>query len=190
MKKAILSLILVTSIVLSACNNTDDNHNGMIIMPSKFSEETQEVLKIFDDEVVFLDYTIDETVKSSSINLWFYKNGEWTEGGKTSGNVDSLENQIAIRLKENGYDLFAIDKNGHIKYSYPEIGTDFSNSTAIASTRISSPTQITLNEEIPLWIKLGTDKSGIDIGMSDDFRNSDCNAGVAITVTFSDKEIE
>jgi len=43
----------------------------MIIMPSKFSEETQEVLKIFDDEVVFLDYTIDETVKFLNIPLPF-----------------------------------------------------------------------------------------------------------------------
>lgn len=188
-KKYILILFLLITLLLSACTNYLTIGGKMTIKPSQFSKETQEVLKLFDDEIIFFDYKLDETVKAYSINLWAYQNGEWIGNGAIYGGFD-LGDRIALRLTDNSFDLYTIDETGHTKYSIHDLGTDFSVCTSIASTRLINPTSIELNKEIPLWVKLGTDKHGISIGEIHDFRNSDCNAGVAVTVTFSDKETE
>ncbi|KXL52710.1 hypothetical protein CLNEO_17310 [Anaerotignum neopropionicum] len=86
--------------------------------------------------------------------------------------------------------MFSIDENGgYIKYVFFQDETVFSDSNVV-STYISNSTSISLNEEIPLWIKFGMDKSGKLISISDNFKKLDCNGGIAITVTFSDKEVE
>lgn len=187
MKKILLLFALLITIMLSACSKPNQN---LTIRPSQFSKETQEVLKIFDDEIMFLDYTTDETIKSLSIDLWVYQNGEWINNGNTFGNIDSVSNQIALRLTETKYDLFIIDEEGYSQHSTPDIGTDFSNYTSVTSTRMTNPTSIKPNEEIPLWVKLGTNKNSIESASLTDFRNTDCDTGVAITVTFSDESVE
>jgi len=189
MKKIYFIIFVLVTLLLSACTNDLTTGGKMTIKPSQFSKETQEVLKLFDDEILFLDYKVDETVKAYSINLWAYQNGEWIGNGATSGGFD-LGDRIALRLTDNSYDLYTIDETGHTKYGINDLGTDFSVCTSIASTRLTNPTSIELNKEIPLWVKIGTDKHGISIGEIHDFRNSDCNAGVAITVTFYDKELD
>lgn len=188
--KKIYSIILVLTIIsLSACSHFSKNDaaNAMIIKPSEFSKETEEVLKLFDNEIFFLDYKVDETAVSQSINLWIYKDGEWVEAGATFGEIKFLENRIAIQITDDNYNLYMIDENGHSKYGFP-VQTDFSVSTAFISSQLSDPTNIELNKEIPLFVKLGTDKNAIRT-TSTDFRNSDCNAGVAITITLTDKEL-
>lgn len=187
MKKILLLFALLITIMLSACSKPNQE---LTIKPSHFSEETQEVLKIFDDEIIFLDYTIDETIKSLSIDLWVYQNGEWINNGNTFGNIDSVNNRLALRLTETSYDLFIIDEEGYSEHSTPNIGADFSNFTSVTSTRLTNPTPIKPNEEIPLWVKLGTNKNSIESARLTDFRNADCDTGVAITVTFSDKSVE
>lgn len=77
MKKFILVVLsLMIVILLVACNNNRKMDNDiMVIKESEFSEETQEVLKIIDNEIAFFDYTINETIKSISIDIWTYENG-------------------------------------------------------------------------------------------------------------------
>lgn len=60
MRKFILVILLLTTVILFiACN---DNRK-------------------IDNDVI--DYTIDETVKSISIDIWIYENGQWINSGKT-----------------------------------------------------------------------------------------------------------
>lgn len=189
MKKILLLFAFIIAISLSSCSSVGEE-NGMVIRPSEFSEETQKVLKIFDDEIIFFDYNVDETAKFFSIDLWFYKNGEWVADGNLLDSINYLNNRIAIQLKDSEVDVFSIDEaGGFAKYGFYETG-DFSNSTSVASNRISKPTPIVLNEEIPLWVKLGTDKNSMETGSASDFRNFDGNAGIAVTITFSDKKMK
>ncbi len=58
----------------------------MYIKPSELSDETMEVLDLFDDEIQFFDISFDETVKSYAISVWGYRDGEWAEDGMTVGN--------------------------------------------------------------------------------------------------------
>ena len=91
---------------------------------SEFTEETREVLDLFDDEVQFFDIVLDETVKSETITVWVYRDGAWEESGKTTGPVDTLERRIAIRLTEDSYELYSMDESGHTKYCYDTLGLE------------------------------------------------------------------
>ena len=62
LKSLFITILLV--VTLSGCENKEDK--GMYIRPSEFSEETREVLNLFDDEVQFFDIVLDETVKSET----------------------------------------------------------------------------------------------------------------------------
>ena len=163
----------------------------MYIKPSEFTEETREVLDLFDDEVQFFDIVLDETVKSETITVWVYRDGEWEESGKTTGPVDTLERRIAIRLTEDSYELYSIDESGHVKYTSPELNTNFDESMAILGSRVEGETKLVLNEETPILMKIGAEASSMEsYNVTEDFRKMDCNAGVVITLTVSDELAE
>lgn len=193
MKKKLLFFALIIVFLLPSCSDIMKNQTGMIIQPTKFPKETQKALKIFDAETLFLDYTIDDTAKYYSINLWIYKDGKWVDDGSLSNSERHLDmnSRLSIHLKEIGVDIFTIDNAGdYTKYTLLEKGMSFHNSISTASQRITKPTQIILNEEIPMWVIWGTNKNSIEVSDASDFRNLQCTEGVAITITFSDKEIK
>ena len=59
-----------------------------------------------------------------------------------------------------------------------------------SNSRLDNPTEIEANREIPLWVRLGTNKNSMTSITLDDFRESECDTGLAITITFSDKIVE
>ena len=189
--KKIRCMLLVGLLIFALCACSQNKPSAMCIKPSAFSEETQEVLSLFDDEIQFFDISFDETAKSYTISVWLYHDGEWSEGGATSGNVDHLTGKIAVRLTETDCDLYTIDENGHVKCSFPVTDTPFDESTGIGGTRIDRETPIALNQEIPLWVRVGTTANSMRVmDITDDFRNAACNAGFAVTITVSDKEVD
>ena len=194
MKKSVFRIvncvaILILMFSLVACAKTENK--GMYIKPSEFTEETREVLKLFDDDVQFFDIILDETVKSEIITVWVYRNGSWEESGKTYGPVDKLERRIAIRLTEDSYELYAMDDSGHVKYASPNLNTTFEESVAIIGSRVEGETKLILNEETPIWMKIGSESSSMEsYNVTEDFRTMDCNAGIVVTITVSDEIVE
>lgn len=187
LKSLFITILLV--VTLSGCENKEDK--GMYIRPSEFSEETREVLNLFDDEVQFFDIVLDETVKSETITVWVYKNGIWEESGKTSGSVELLDRQIAIRLTENSYDLYSIYESGHVKYSYPDLEASFEKSMGIIGSRVEGETKLILNEETPILMKLGSKSGSMEkYNVTEDFRTMDCDAGIVVTLIVSDEVME
>lgn len=188
MKKLLIIFIFIP-VLLTACSSLPKS--GMSIKPSEFSKETKKVLEVFDDEVRFFNLSLDETAKSQTISVWVFRDGKWNEDGLTTGKIEALHSQIAIRLTNHSYDLYVLDKSGHVKYSYPALETDFENSMGIGGTIIDRTTTIELNKEIPIWVKVGTDQNSMRVtDITEDFRNSDCTAGIAITLTISDTMVE
>ena len=155
MKKTI-SVLLAVAMIFSLCACSQNKQSGISIKPTEFSEETLEVLDLFDDEIQFFDISLDENVKSFEISVWVYRDGEWFEDGKTHGNNDFLGKRIAIRLTENSYELYNISDNGHEKYSYPSLDTPFEESMGIGYSKIDREIPIELNKEIPIRVKIGT----------------------------------
>lgn len=189
-KFVVLVMGVMLMFSLSACTKDDNNTpTEMTIKPSSFSKETTDVLKLFDDELQFFDITLNETAKSETITVWIYKNGEWVEAGQTIGAVDQFSKRIAIRLTDTNYDLYCIEDTGYNKYSSSNLDTTFSESMGISRIRIDGETPIELNKEIPIVVKFGTDKDYMKVyDISEDFREYECNAGIAITLTVSDQE--
>lgn len=189
-KFVVLVMGVMLMFSLSACTKDDNNTpTEMIIKPSSFSKETTDVLKLFDDELQFFDITLNETAKSERITIWIYKDGEWVQAGHTTGAVNQLNRRIAIRLTDTNYDLYSIEDTGYNKYSSSNLDTTFSESMGISRIRIDGETPIELNKEIPIVVKFGTDKDYMKVyDISEDFREYECNAGIAITLTVSDQE--
>ncbi len=189
-KFVVLVMGVMLMFSLSACTKDDNNTpTKMTIKPSSFSKETTDVLKLFDDEVQFFDITLNETAKSERITIWIYKDGEWVQAGHTTGAINQLNRRIAIRLTDTNYDLYSIEDTGYNKYSSSNLDTTFSESMGISRIRIDGETPIELNKEIPIVVKFGTDKDYMKVyDISEDFREYECNAGIAITLTVSDQE--
>lgn len=189
--RKIICVIFAGLIAFTLCACSQDKQSEMYIKPTEFSKETVEVLDLFDDEIRFFDISIDETVNSHTISVWVYRDGEWIEDGKIFGNIDHLSERIALRLTKTSFDLYTIDESGHGKCSYPVLDTPFEESMAIGSTRIDREIPLELNKETPIWVKIGTTENGMmGMDITDNFRNAECNAGIAITLTVSDEIME
>ncbi len=187
MNKLLIGLLFLV-VAFTGCSV--DDTNSMTIKPSEFSQETLKVLELFDDELQFFDVDVNETAKSFSLSIWGYKENEWQENGKIYGDIRSLNNQIAINLSQNDCELFLIDNSGHSSSYYPEIQTDFENSMGIGGTKLDRKITIELNKEIPIWVKTGTKDGKMRVSdITEDFRNIECNAGVAVTLIVSDEII-
>lgn len=187
MKKVLIALTLMATILIAGF--TSSQHT-MLIKPSKFSEQTKKALGLSNDEVQFFDITLDDTVKSHTLSVWVYSNGEWVGDRKTLGDNFAFR-QIAIGLNDSSYDIYDFHKEGYVKASCPILGTDFENCTVIQSAKIDEPTTIELNKETPIWVKIGTDKNSMrTIDITQDFRTYECKTGVAITFTASDEIVE
>ena len=63
MKKTI-SVLLAVTMLFSLCACSQNKQYGISIKPTEFSEETLEVLDLFDDEIQFFDISLDENVSS------------------------------------------------------------------------------------------------------------------------------
>ncbi len=187
--KKVLIIISVMLLVLTGC--AENESYSMSIKPTELSQETQQALSIFDDEVQYFDVKYDETAKYYSMAIWAYKDGEWYEAGRTYGEIQYLNNQIAINLTESSCEIFNISKDGYASSAYPDIDTNFDSVIGITGSRVDREIPIELDKETPIWVKIGTQSfsmSAMDI--TEDFRNNECDAGIAVTLTISDKEIK
>ena len=178
-------LLLLLAVGLTACGQAKST-----IRPSEFSKETQKALSIVDDELAFFDYAVDETIRSKSINIWQYKDGQWVSAGQTFGDLDEQKGQIAIRLNAASSDIFEITDSGYTKCSSKSV-VDFLTDVSQSSKRLGEPTTITAGTEIPLWVVLGYEGDRIDTrNATGDFRQADCISGWAVTVTFYEETME
>ena len=96
--KKITCMLLVGLLIFALCACSQNKQSAMYIKPSDFSEETQDVLSLFDDEIQFFDISFDETAKSYAVSIWVYRDGEWFEDGTRGVNIDHVTGRIAVRL--------------------------------------------------------------------------------------------
>ncbi len=189
MKKcASLLMAMLLTLPLSACSGTKEA--GMSIKPSQFSEETTEVLEIFD-EIQFFDVSFDESAKSQKISVWVYRDGQWHEDGTIEGEIKSSDERIAVQLTDTSFDLYLLDETGHTQYTYPVLETALEESNAVLDWKIEEPVPVELNQETAFRVKTGVEEHSMRTEVTpQDFRSTDCNAGIAVTLTVSEQEIE
>lgn len=162
----------------------------MIIKSSEFSQETLDVLKLFDDEIQFFDIQLDDTAKSFAISIWQYQDEQWSEIGTTSGQAEFLGNRIAIKLDETTYEIYHMDENGHSSIKSPALDLKFEDTIASIQWKVDQEEILKINEEKIIYAKLGTNKNEFSTSIiSTDFREIDCDAGIVITLTLFDTEL-
>lgn len=185
----ILMVVMLFAMV-TACSKQMEQEKSLFIKPSEFSAETQEILKIMEDEIYFFDYSVDETIKSMRIDIWAYENGAWTGTGNTYGNLEHEHGRIAFRMNDATYDIFEFSETGHVKTSYKST-VDFDECvTKIAST-LQHSTEIKPGKEIVLSVKLGYNTlQAVSPGATSYFREADCDRGLAVTAIFSTETVE
>lgn len=192
--KKILSLILTITCLFSlfGCNNqnTQIKQPAMIIKPSEFSQETLDVLKLFDDEIQFFDIQLNDTAKSFSISIWQYQDEQWNEIGTTSGQAEFLGDRIAVKVDETTYEIYHMDENGHSSIKSPALDLKFEETMARIQWKVDQEEILEINKEKIIYAKVGTNKTEFSTSIiSTDFREIECDAGIAITLTIYDKEL-
>ena len=187
MKRIILPTILLALVILVIRLNSGTG--SMTLRPSQLSPETEGVLDIVGDEVMFFDYAVNETIKSKKIDIWIYEDGEWRILGNSSGNLESLEGQAAVEIGESSCAVFDIDSTGHTKISFP-FPEGFGDWKSWTECRITDPVDFEAEEEIALWTRLGYGESGEKAVSTLDFRGASCSQGIAVTAKFSEEAAE
>ena len=185
------SVFLLAGLLLTGCGTEEsvgtDTVKPMTICPTAFSEETQRVLDILDDEVMFFSYATDETVRSMALDIWLYEDGEWNSAGAVKGGQESVAQDIVLRIKDTEIDVIQVRDDGQSRYTLP-VTTEFSTAQMTVEDRLMVTEDIVLGEEIVLFSKVATDDTSIR--SDENFRDMDCTAGMAVTVKFLAEAVE
>lgn len=196
--KRLAALLAAAMLLLSGCGGKQDQpaedqsteRNGaatMTIAQTKFSQETEDVLKLLEVKGGFYDFAVDSSVSGYTMNVWVLTNGEWVSNGEITGKIENKQGQIGVQLLEDGCNFFQLDSTGHTKYSV-KYTTGLKECSAIGRKSLNTDEQVTIIEpgkEQFLFMELGWKDPAIQASMMDDFRTSNCDAGVVATITFT-----
>lgn len=189
--KRIAALLLAALLLclLPACGAGEAERENYI-EPAELSEETREILKAIGDETVFFDYAVDDDlIRSVHIDILVYQGGKWISGGGSSGSVNEMTgNRVGIRIQDGECSLLEIGENGYSR-STMELEERFPDGMMVGSSWLSEKTKIEPGIPVTLYVKLGTMGNELRMGLLSDFREADCDAGMAIQITFSRSEL-
>lgn len=184
--KKIISLFLSGILIFTLVSCSQEKQNKMSIKPSNFSNETNEILELINDQINFFDISFDKSAKYQKISAWIIKNGEWIEIGNNISEVNTPKERIGIRLMNDNFDIFTFsDKHNKGKYTY-STKSKITNIDTPMNFKISENTHIELNKETTLLLKISSNKNN-SIDITKDFRKIDSDEGIAITLIVSDK---
>lgn len=189
--KRIAALLLAALLLclLPACGAGEAERENYI-EPAELSEETREILKAIGDETVFFDYAVeDDIIRSVHIAILVYQGGKWISGGGSSGSVNEMTgNRVGIQIQDGECSLLEIGENGYSR-STMELEERFPDGMMVGSSWLSEKTKIEPGIPVTLYVKLGTMGKELRMGLLSDFREADCDAGMAIQITFSRSEL-
>ncbi len=190
MKRALgfLTAILLV-LALSACSTSAKQ--GMSVKASDLSKETTKILQLFQEDLKFYDVNFNEEVKSFTVSVWVYGDGKWSESGKVRANAEYQSGRIAVRFGESNVEIYLMHDGGHQKYVLQDVKSGLDSSVAQGSKTITSEVPLKINHETILWVRLGTNSGVLSMSdISQDFRTAECDSGVAVTLTVSDKSVD
>ena len=159
----------------------------MTISQTRFSQDTEDVLKLLDLKGGFYDFAVDSTITGYSMNVWVLDNGGWVSSGEISGKIEDNRGQVGVQLLEDGCNFYQLDSSGHTKYSV-KYNTHLKECAATGKMALNTADQVVIIEpgkEQFLFVELGWKDAAAQTVLNEDFRSSNCDAGVAATITFT-----
>lgn len=187
----LLGIIVVAVLVVYGNSFLSSPLKTMAIRPSEFSEETEDIIELIYDDVMFWDFKVNENVKGYSVSLWKYdqENSNWKSGGMLRGNIECLDNQIAIRINDNEYDIFLSDKDRNKKFSINMSELNIVDVKMHIFEKITEEMEFEINKEIVLYEDICTNRNSMNTNFDEDFREIDCDSGLVIVLKFMDKAV-
>lgn len=196
--KRLIAFFVAVMLLLSGCgekekapvedqSESSNRAATMTIVKTQFSPDTEEILKLLDVKGGFFDFAVDSTINGYSMNVWVLTNGEWVSSGEISGKIENKQGQVGIQLLEDGCNFYQLSATGHTKYSV-KYDTHLKECSATGRMVLNPEEQITVIEpgkEQFLFLELGWKDPMIQADVTEDFRTSNCDAGVAATITFT-----
>ena len=178
-----------------------DNEPTMGISPSIFTKETQDLLDLIGDETMFFDIILDESIKSFTIQTHIFENEKWNSYETMSSTIDHNDlildsdksiknslNRIGFGFTDVGFNFYEISNNGHSKFETESTIPDFSLFSSSSTETLDTNKTIVAGEEITLYSRIASNDNPWSTGHYN-FRNSNCDAGYAVTVTFNDFDL-
>ena len=167
----------------------------MTIQKAYLVKEVRDLLLIFQDEIQFFDYKIDDSIKVVSIDLWEYNQNDWENIGNIFSDINDLKEnklfRIGLKIDNNIFNIYNISNKKVSKSGY-KYNVNFEDMMTTFYGFLLDTQKIEPNKEIVLYHKIGRkdDYLKMEDTIIDNFRNIKCDKGVVITITFLDKEIE
>lgn len=202
-----LLLAALMALALAGCGaNTekDKKEDGdMLIQPAQLSEEETaltELLAVEMENYRMYDFRLKENSGVQSMRLAIYElmDGNWTPIAQDCQAFADQEGRIALTFRKvtDGVTTAVQSASGSGSNSYTPTPEDDVSSMAFATSKLSSPTAIEFDREIPLVLQVATAKSEFTTYDVDYFEmprelgKHGYEHVYAITVTFSQKSAD
>ncbi len=185
-RSGLCGLVLAAAMLLTACGGGNQTEK-MSISPAELDNQAQNVADSFAGDTNLFRYTVNDSIETLSMTVWHYEDGAWENCGVGEMPITKVRSGgIGIAVSGKRFRTVFCDANWKQNAStLTEL--DFNSTKEMAACAseaeysMSKEQEITANQEILLWAKIGGEESELN---STDFRKSKCEAGVAVTATF------
>ena len=205
---AALLLGLALALSLLGCGAIKDKEKdkgadgAMSIQPAQLSEEEQALLQLLAvgmDNYRIFDFQLKEGSGVQSVILTTHEllDGDWSAISQDRISLTDAEGRIALTFRKitDGATMAVQSASGGRSNSYAPVPEEDVSNMAFATSKLSSPTPIEFDQEIPLVLQVATAKSEFTtydvayFGMPRELAKHEYEHVYAITATFSQKPV-
>lgn len=186
--KGICVLVLM-ALLLTACGGGSSANQGMSISPAELDTQAQNVKETVAPRAKLFQYTVDDSVGAVNVTLWRYADGKWEAEAQGESPIDPASTGgIGIQMSGKKFRVMYCDADWALNGSYAAgLGSNpLREADKYESGELYSMLQtqeISADQELLLWASIsGKQETKLDYS---DFRKSKCDAGVAVTATFT-----
>ena len=179
-----------------------DTDGAMTIQPAQLSEEEQALLQLLAvgmDNYRIFDFQLKEGSGVQSVILTTHEllDGDWSAISQDRISLTDAEGRIALTFRKitDGATMAVQSASGGGSNSYAPVPEEDVSNMAFATSKLSSPTPIEFDQEIPLVLQVATAKSEFTtydvayFGMPRELAKHEYEHVYAITATFSQKPV-
>lgn len=183
--KKLLLLMLSLTLAAGLCG-CEKVLAPMQLRAAPVSEETRQVLDLIDNELTLWEYRLNDGTYTMVVDLWVCQNGSWEKAQFYPGAAAS-EGRFGVHVTSTKVEYITLAEDGTCRY-----GTDCpvdvtSQSGTCSYSSLTGESVIEPGREIPLLARLGWDNSADPVPTDwQNFQDSGCDTGVAVTVTFTE----
>lgn len=183
--KKLVCLLLTLALAAGLCG-CEPGLGPMELRAVPVSEETRQVLDLLDDALTLWEYRLNDGSYTMMVDLWVCQDGRWETTNLLTGQAPG-QAKFAVRLTTSQAELSFLEESGTSRYSIP-CPVDVTSASGVCSySSLTSSSTLSAGAQVPLLARLGWDDSTAPVPADwQNFQDSGCDTGVAVTVTFTE----